>query len=291
MPDFVTLDNDQARQLIDAQQLYAVYRTARAELSTVFSGTMRWRTIAGADYLVKKIDGKETSLGRRSRETEAAFDAFQAGRKRLRNRKASTLARLKAMDRVNVAYRLGRVPDLPARIMDALDRTGLMGAGVVVVGTTALFAYEAMAAVRFETGIVATQDFDLMMDARAGLKLAGHAGLRDRVMSALVAADRTFVGQYGEFAVNAAGFEVDLLDRDDSGPAPLDGRASEAIAIGQSGRPVRMAVPMPAAFAAHKAWLAKEPSRNPAKRARDAAQAVAIVAALGSYVPPAIGSQ
>jgi hypothetical protein len=206
----------------------------------------------------------------------------------LRARKASTLARLKKMDRVNVAYRLGRVPDLPARIMDALDRSGLMGAGVLVVGTTALFAYEAMAAVRFETGIVATQDFDLLMEARAGLELVGRAAIRDRVMAALVSSDRSFVGQYGEFAVNASGFEVDFLDGEDSGPAPLAGPAAEAIAIGQSGRPVRMAVPMPAAFAAHKAWLAKEPSRNPAKRARDAAQAVAIVAALGGYVPPAI---
>ncbi len=66
MPDFVTLDNDQPRQLIDDQQVLAVYRAARAELATTFAGTMRWRTIAGADHLVKKIDGKETSLGQSS---------------------------------------------------------------------------------------------------------------------------------------------------------------------------------------------------------------------------------
>jgi hypothetical protein len=46
---------------------------------------------------------------------------------------------------------------------------------------------------------------------------------------------------------------------------------------------------MPAAFAAQKAWLAKEPEPQPATRSRAAAQAVAIVAALGGYVPPAIG--
>jgi hypothetical protein len=67
MPDFVSLDNDQARQLIDAQQLFAVYRAARTGLATTFGGTMRWRSIAGAYYLVKKTGGKETSLGRLAR--------------------------------------------------------------------------------------------------------------------------------------------------------------------------------------------------------------------------------
>ncbi len=288
MPHFTPLDNDQARQMIDAQQLFAVYRQARADLAGDLAGSMRWREIGGARYLIKKVTGREVSLGKDGPETQATYDAFTAEKEVLRKRKASAGARLKAMDRINVAYRLGRVPDLPARIIDALDRAGLMGAGVVVVGTMALFAYEAMAAVRFETGITATQDFDLLIEARAGIQLIGADARRAAVMAALVAADRSFVSRYGEFAVNSAGFEVDFLAEDPGVSAPLSGPAAAAIAIGQSGRPVRMAVPMPSAFAAHKAWLAKEPSRNPAKRQRDADQAAAIVAAMGGYRPPAI---
>ena len=288
MQHFTALENDQARQLIDAQQLFAIYGRARAQLASDFVGSMRWRDIAGAQYLVKKVAGREMSLGRHTPETQTAFDAFTAEKERLRKLKASAGARLKAMDRINVAYRIGRIPDLPARIIDALDRAGLMGAGVIVVGTTALFAYEAMAAVRFDTGITATQDFDLLIEARAGIQLVGAEERREAVMSALVVADRSFVPRYGEFAVNSAGFEVDVLSEDAGVPAPLSGPAAEAIAIGQSGRPVRMAVPMPSAFAAHKAWLSKQPSRNPAKRQRDSDQAAAIIAALGGYRPPAI---
>jgi len=285
--DYRQLENDQARQQINAQQLFSVYREARHGLSVEFAGYLRWRKINGAEYLIKTVEGKDASLGRRSPETEAAFDAFASGRKQLRERKGKTLARLKAMDRVNVAYQLGRVPDLPARIMDALDRSGLMGAGVRVVGTTALFAYEAMAGVHFDAGIIATKDFDILIEAKAGLQLAADKDHRSAVMAALVAADRSFVPRYSEFAVNDEGFEVDFLDEDADGP-PLSGKAAEAIAIGQSGRPVRMAVPMPKAFARHKAWLAKQPSRNPLKRTRDGAQAAAVTAALGDYEPPSI---
>ncbi len=286
--DFQNLSNDQARQQIDAQQLFATYREVRAELARDYSGSMRWRTISGADYLVKKMDGRETSLGRRTPDTETLHSAFIDGRATLRKRKKATLARLEAMDRINVAHRLGRVPDLAARIMDALDRAFLMGTGLRIVGTTAMYGYEAMAGVRFDTGIVATQDFDLLIGGRDGLELSASNDHRQAVMTALIAADRSFVPRFGEFAVNNDGYEVDFLSEDAGAPAPLAGPATEAVAIGQSGRPVRMAVPMPAAFAAHKDWLASQPSRNPAKRQRDAAQAVAIRAALGGFVPKAL---
>lgn len=286
--DYRRLDNDQARQQIDAQQLFATFREARAALARDFGGYLRWRKIKRAEYLIRTEHGKDTSLGRRCPETELTLATFKTERQRLRDRKDKIAANLKRMDKINVAHRLGRVPDLPARIMDALDRASLMGSGVVVVGTHALFAYEAMAGVHFNSGVVATKDFDLLLEAKSGIELAGDGDRRKEIMAALVAADRSFVPQYGEFAINDEGFEVDFLEEEKSAPAPLSGPAAEAIAIGHTGRPVRMAVPMPAAFAKHKAWLAKQPTRNPLKRVRDAAQAVAIKEALGGYVPPAI---
>lgn len=113
MQHFTALENDQARQLIDAQQLFAIYGRARAQLASDFVGSMRWRDIAGAQYLVKKVAGREMSLGRHTPETQTAFDAFTAEKERLRKLKASAGARLKAMDRINVAYRIGRIPIFP----------------------------------------------------------------------------------------------------------------------------------------------------------------------------------
>ena len=44
---FTELRNDQSRQLIDATQVFELYRQARADLRWDFPGSMRWRKIAG----------------------------------------------------------------------------------------------------------------------------------------------------------------------------------------------------------------------------------------------------
>ncbi|MGQ0672048.1 MAG: GSU2403 family nucleotidyltransferase fold protein [Hyphomicrobium sp.] len=280
MASFSDLSLDQRRQLIDAQQLFSAYRTERARLVRAFAGHMRWKSAGGHEYLTHVVTGSEKSLGKRSAETEVAFETFTRGREDARVRKTRMLARLESMDRLNKAHRLARVPDLTARIVDSLDRAGLMGAGVRIVGTTALYAYEAMAGVRFDTAITATQDFDLMMETEQELSLAGDTGLRSQVFAALLEADRSFVARYGEMAVNGEGFIVNFLAPDGDTPAPVTGPQAAEIAIGESGRPIFMAVPTPRAFATHKRWLSQESSRKAMKRARDAAQAEAVEAIL-----------
>ncbi|MGB9163934.1 MAG: hypothetical protein WCC41_05720 [Rhodomicrobium sp.] len=52
----------------------------------------------------------------------------------------SLQTRLKAKARVNRALRLNRVPATETRILNALDREGLPGKQIFVVGTNALFA-------------------------------------------------------------------------------------------------------------------------------------------------------
>lgn len=51
---------------------------------------------------------------------------------------------LQGMARVNRAMALGRVPSLVGRILRRLDEAGVLGEQVCVVGTNALFAYEAI---------------------------------------------------------------------------------------------------------------------------------------------------
>jgi hypothetical protein len=180
------------------------------------------------------------------------------------------------MDRINSAHKLVRVPDLPARFVDSLDRAGLMGTEVRIAGTSALYAYEARAGVRVETGIVATQDFDLMIDAASEMNLAAGIDARKAAFAAILEADRSFVSQYRESAVNRDGFIVDVLASDAGSPAPVAGPVMTEIAIGHGGRPVFMAVPEPTAFIAHKRWLSKKQSRKGLKCTRDAAQADAV---------------
>ena len=174
---FLELNLDQRRTMINAQQLFNAYRDARAALLRDYRGSMRWRMIGSAEYLAHKADGIETSLGKRSPELEARAQAFIEGRAKARARRDSLSARLAQMRPINAAYQLGRVPELSARIIDAIDRAGLFDGRVRIAGTTALYAYEANTGVRFESGLVATDDLDLLLDARAELQIAAPDGI------------------------------------------------------------------------------------------------------------------
>ncbi len=132
---------------------------------------MRWVTRKGHQYLHRKQNKRERSLGRRSGETEAQFEAFHTGRDRLRDELKQLSLRLDAMAPVNRALRLGRLPTIAARIMRALHASGALDAHLILVGTNALYAYEARAGVFLNQEFIATDDTNLLWDARQGIAL------------------------------------------------------------------------------------------------------------------------
>ena len=108
---------------------------------------------------------------RRSPETETIYNQFHAGRDNSKERVTRLAQRLDELAPVNRAMALGRVPLLTARIIRALDKLGLIGTAVDVVGTNALFVYERLAGVHITSGLLSTQDVDLLMDSRFSLRL------------------------------------------------------------------------------------------------------------------------
>jgi hypothetical protein len=57
------------------------------------------------------------------------------------------------------------------------------------------------------------------------------------------------------------------------------------IVIGDDGFPATMIVPDPRAFAVHKLWLSRQVDREPVKKARDHAQALATCKIVRQYLP------
>lgn len=296
------LSNEQARQFIDAAQIYEAWRAADAERRRRFLGGMRWAERKKQTYLLRKIGSRETSLGRRSTETEAAFVHFHEGRERNRDLLSGLAGRLNEMAPVNRAMGLGRVPRLAARILRDCDERELLGRQLYVVGTQALFAYEANAGVRLESGLLATGDIDLLLDARQRLSLAGRDIRKTGLLGLLQRLDHSFsMRRQGDFrAVNRDGYFVDLIRPQvhdvlaDHEPAALSDRADDlqgvaieglgwlanaprfsATAIAEDGFPMKIVTLDPRVFALHKAWLAERPDREPVKRGRDRAQAKA----------------
>ena len=315
MPEIIEIDNNMRRALVDTHQLWDAFREAWRRRQS-FEGGLTWKTSNGHDYLIRIYADivskakKQTSLGVRSPETERIYSEFKSGKAEAADRVKSLTRRLEDQARLNKAVRLGRVPIVAARILRLLDRVGMLGRNVIVSGTNSLFAYEATAGVLIERGLMATDDLDLLMEARAHLKLAVD-GLDARgLIGLLQTVDRSFTKSSSTFrAVNKDGCYVDLIkteptppwkdERDTFGEA-ADLEASpipnmrwianapkfDAVAIGEDGLPVPIVCSDPRAFALYKLWMGtQDPTRDPIKKVRDVAQAEAVAAIVHRYLP------
>jgi hypothetical protein len=103
-------------------------------------------------------------------------------------------------------------PRVAAHVLPKLDSEGLLGRQLFVVGTHALFAYEAASGVLFDAGLTATTDVDLLWDVRRRLSLAMVDVRAEGVLGLLRKVDGTFTAQRNSFrAVNDKGYYVDLI--------------------------------------------------------------------------------
>ncbi|UCI06323.1 nucleotidyltransferase domain-containing protein [Mesorhizobium sp. B1-1-8] len=306
------MTGEQRRQLIDTQQVYQAWLSAEDERQRRFVGSMRWVDRNGSDYLLRKIRQTETSLGLRSEQTEKSFAAFSEGRERNRDMLAGLSDRLNSLAKINVAIGLGRVPAIAARILRRIAETSLLGRQLLVVGTNALFAYEALAGVQISSGLTATGDIDLLFDSRRRISFVTEEKItQSGLIGVLRKVDRSFKPlQPRAFrATNRDGYLVDLIrpqaknvlkDKgptsissipDDLDSAPMDGLQwlinapkTDAIAIDERGYPVRIPTIDPRMFALHKAWLARRPDRSAVKAVRDREQAKAAALIARAYL-------
>jgi hypothetical protein len=313
--EFRELNSDQRREVVNTQQRYAAYREAE-ERAKGYRGSMVWTTLKGRDYLVRSAYGKsavrrQTSLGVRSEETEAIKREFDRARSeaqsRLKNLK-EVIARQSAINRV---LGLGRVPLTAAKIIRALDQMAMPGSGIRVLGTNAIYAYEAAAGIRIYPGLTSTDDIDLLFDARGGLTFTTSGELSQAsLLQLLHKIDHSFMRSTQPFrAVNDQGYLVDLIkpvrdaqctregqqvgtDSSDLTAAQTEGLAwheiapsFEAIAIDENGKPLRIVASDPRVWAAHKLWLSQRRERERIKRQRDELQARTVACLVAQYMP------
>lgn len=310
------LDNDQRREFVNTQQRYTTYRDVEARVRDA-RGSMVWATSRGNAYLARSAYDKagirrQKSLGPRSEQTEKLKRDFEAGRDEVQRRFKDITAALNRQAAINRALGLGRVPLLSARILRALDRAGSLGAGLRVVGTHAIFAYEAVAGVMVDPGLVTTGDVDLLMDGRSNLRFVVSDEVAERsLLQLLRSVDRSFERTAQAYrAQNAEGYLVDLIKPMRNPPWPADADriegtnadditaseieglvwlenapAFEAMAIDERGQPLRIIAADPRVWAAHKLWVSQRLDRDPVKKRRDEAQAITIAAIVRDLLP------
>ena len=302
------LSNQQRLHQVNSQQLFENYRSALSHAVSYTYG-MRWKTVRNTEYLFRDRDrrGNGKSLGPRSAETEALLAAFSAGRGAAQGRLRLITEKIDEQARLNKALRLNRVPRVVARVLRELDRAGLHD-GFTVIGTQALYAYEAAAGTHFLLELLASGDVDLLYDARQRMTVVSEKLDGNGLLGLLKNADKTFecVRENGYRAANAGQFMVDLViaprgmqvtenvtfSESDLVATEVPGLQwllnspkLDVVAIDEDGWPVPMRAPDPRAFALHKAWLSGLSTREPIKKPRDLAQAQAVAKLVQDEMP------
>jgi hypothetical protein len=166
------MNDDQRRIYIDAAQLHEAYINTFSK-SLKYRGGMHWKRAKGKEYLFRSLNryGYGKSLGPRSRETESIYNEFHDKKKQIHARLKYLRTRLKEQARFCKAGRIARVPRIVTAILRLLEQHQLLGRNLQIIGTNALYAYEARAGVFLERGLLATQDMDVLWDLRPKLRL------------------------------------------------------------------------------------------------------------------------
>lgn len=304
----IPLSDQQRLFLVESSQIYRAWEAAVRQHAQYRYG-MKWLKSGGKQYLVRLSDarGNGRSLGPRNPETESIHTAFVEGKVRSRDRVQGLSQRLREQSRLNRAIGIGRLPTVIGDILGALNVAGV-GADFRVVGTHAIYGYEALAGVQCRMELLASGDVDLLYDQRKRLSLVSRKLDGNGLMGVLKRVDKTFepAGKGAFRATNDDGFMVDLIgqagDMRNAEPVSFgqndlvlaevpslqwlaNSPRIEAIAIAANGVPVLMSLCDPRAFSVHKAWLSSQADREPVKKQRDFDQAVLVAQMVLKYLP------
>jgi hypothetical protein len=310
---YLPLPDNTSRQVIDSTMVFLEHRRVQAE-ALRYAGGMYWKRQGGYEYLVRTtVDNRQQRLGARCEETQRTYLAFTRQKMAVESRLKSLRHALKEVERLNRALRVGHVPNIVVALLQALDEAGL-GQHFAVVGTHALFAYEAAAGVRIASGKLVAQGIDPLWDAGRRVEFVTDLERIDSsILQVLQRVDPTFrVQALGrEMAINDRGFEVDFLWRvpTDADPHACPIAAIEAglrsvpavqtpvltetqefehLVISVTGKMALMRTISPKAFIEVKRWMAESaPDRMQLERRRDLLQADIAQALLAELALPA----
>ena len=308
---WIDIGEDARRQYIDAQAAFTAWEDARKAAAQVRGG-MYWKRQGETDYLIRTSPrNAQKSLGPRSERTQEIYESFVARKDEAEKRLADLTQVIERHQRMNRALFVGRAPRILVDILNKLYNEGL-SEYFTVVGTHALYAYEAAAGVGFgEEAALATKDIDLLLDTRKRLSFVTQmATVGTSMLKLIQKVDPTFKIRHDQkyTAVNSKGFEVDIIRREpkDGDPHPLrltdeddefivvpaknaglllDGPRFSAMIVSTTGHMARMHTISPGTFVRFKRWMADQPDRDAMKRQRDILQANMVEELIDEYLP------
>jgi len=123
---------------------------------------MVWNKANGIEYLYRECydTRKRVSLGRRDEKTELIINKFKEQKIELKTSLKKYKELLKRQSKLCKFEKINRVPNVLVNMLRAINQYGLDDK-VIIIGTNALYAFEARCGVFMEDEHLATFDIDI----------------------------------------------------------------------------------------------------------------------------------
>lgn len=304
---FIQYNNEQRKTYINTQHIYKIYLDLFHRYNKSFRYKMTWNKAGNKEYLYKYCydTKKSVSLGRRDDRTQKIIENFKEQKKELKESLKKYKELLKKQARLSKFEKISRVPNVLANLLRTINEYGLDDK-VIIIGTNALYSYEARCAVFMEDEHLATYDIDIFNKRETKISVALRTKLPQKTLKAILQdTDKSFTkstdAPYRFF--NDTGVIVEIitpmsnkeLKQDEfSGVLNLeiDGikwlRSSElykVMVIGNNGICANMTTIKPLEYAVYKFWLGKHERKEYMKMQRDKSQSVLVTNLIDKYMP------
>ena len=300
----------QRKQYINAKQLYEHYIQKKHHYYLNYNISMYWRESGGRQYLTKKSSrhSKVTSLGAKSPETEKIYQDFTAHKHALKEELKALKEKVEKNRKLNKIELLGRAPSALIEIYQKINELGL-DEKMLLIGTNALYAYEAYCGVFVDEGQLATDDIDLLNKQNKELsvvfdevlpegKLTQLLKLIDKSFEADESVPYRFRNKEGvllevitpvqckdAYGNQTASRFTDVLELTMEGMQWLENsRIFKSMVVGSNGKCAMVSTIHPLEFAVYKNWLSLQPDREVIKKNRDYQQAQLVTQLIQEYM-------
>ena len=305
--EFVEYSDDQRKTYVNSEMQYTSYLQKQIRYNKSFRFRMGWNIQENASYLFKEcLDTKKrVSLGKKDEKTIEIYNSFQKQKAELKASLKQSKELLIKNEKINKFTKISRVPNILVDFFRRINELGLDDK-ILVIGTNALYTYEAQCGVYIEEQHLATFDIDIFNKRDKKISFALKEKLPKKTLKAiLLDVDKSFKKSKGASYrfVNDDDMVVEIItpiskkeqEQDQfSGVLNLEiegtkwlesSRLYKQMVIGQNGKCAFVTTINPLEYAVYKKWLGEHERKDLMKKQRDIKQSYLVTKLIKEYMP------
>ena len=296
---FFQRNDAQIKQFHNSKMLYETYLQALKRFNLSYRYKMIWQKHKDGYELLAKVElgsGKREYLGRKSEATIKLKEDFKSSKIKMKEKLSSLKEKLLKNAKLNKLEGIARTPKELVDIFLKINELGLDDK-LIVIGTNALYAYEARCGLAIEQEHLATRDIDLLNRKEKGISfIFKELMLSTNAIDFLQTIDKSFhKSEEASYRfINDDGVWVELINPvsesvkqesykdnlfSDVIPLSMNGmqwlensRLFQETIISENGKCANITTVHPLEFAIYKQWLSKQETRDYQKHIRDQQQ-------------------